>query len=165
MAIKGDVTGLDELIYQGEPMIPLVSDFSGARRSGVIQSDMNGGRTRQRKKFYNNPLVKSVSFYLETTQQQDFFALFALRNEGKPFICHLRGSRPIVEPHVVQVISDWEETLATAVDGVYEMQMEIIDVRDECLDEFLFPMYQCSGDNLYGVLSGIIDVAKGAPKA
>lgn len=164
MAVKGDVTGLDELIYQGEPMIPLVDGFGGSRRSGVIQSSMNGGLTRQRKKYYNNPLVKSVSFYLETQQQQDFFSLFGFRNEGKPFICHVRGSRPIVEPHVVQIISDWEEVLATAVDGMYEMEMEIVDVRDPCLEEFLFPMYQCAGDDLYSVLKGIIQVAEEVPK-
>lgn len=165
MAIKGDVTGLDELIFKGEPMIPLVDDYSGYRRSGVVRSSMDGGLTRQRKKTYNNPLVYSVSFYLDTPQHQDYFAMFALRNEGKKFICHLRGSRPIVEPFVVQVISDWEEVLATAVDGRYQMEMEIIDVRDTCLDDFLFPMYQCAGEDLYDILDGIIDIAERVPEA
>lgn len=165
MAIKGDVTGLEELVFGGEPMVPLVDGFSGARRSGIVQSNMTGGLTRQRKRFYNNPIVKSVSFFLETPQAQDYFSMFGYRNEGKKFICHVRGSRPIVEPHVVQIISEWEEVLATAVDGRYELEMEIIDVRNPCLDEFLLPMYQCTGIDLCDILSGIIDVADRTPEA
>jgi len=164
MALKGDTSGLDELVYQGKPMTPLLDGFSGARRSGVVRSELPGGLTRQRKKYYNQPIVKNASFFLEDCAQQDFFMMFALRNEGKPFICHLRSGRPIIEPHVVQVVSDWDESYASMVDGRFDVQLEIIEVRDTCLDEFLFPMYQCLGSDMKAVLQGIIDIAKKAPR-
>lgn len=164
MALKGDTTGLDTLLWGGEPWIPLLSGFSGSRRTGVRQSTFEGGKTRQRKKFYNQPRVKEATFYAESQAQQDYFMSFSERNEGKPFICHLHGSRPIVEPCVVQVISDWEEDLTSSIDGEFTVTLEITHVRDQCLDDFLFPMYQCVGDDIYCVLSGIVELALKAPK-
>ena len=163
MAIKGDVTGLDVLQFGGKALIPLVSSYSGARKLGTIASQVPGGLTRQRKKYFNQPILKNASFLLETQQQQDYFKMFAYRNEGKPFICHLSAERPIVEPYVVQVVSDWDETFSSAVDGSFTVALEIVSVREPCLDDFLFPMYECVGDDLYCILVGYKDLVKSIP--
>lgn len=152
MATKGDVSNLDTLLFGGEPMIPLVSGFSRYRRNGVIQSDVQGGSTRQRKKFFNNPHIASATFWLETPAQQDYIQLFFERNEGKYFICHLAADRPLIEPYVVQVVSDWENDYVSAKDGTLTVTLEIVSARDEALDEFLFPMYEAIGSDLYDVL-------------
>lgn len=164
MALKGDTSDLDVLIFGGEPMIPLVSGFSRSRRTGVIQSSAQGGATRQRKKFYNNVYDANLSFWLESQQQQDFIKMFFERNEGKKFICHLSADRPMVEPYVIQVITTWDDAEVTAVDGLTTFAVEIFSVRDICLDDFLFPMYQCLGSDLYSVLNGMIDIVKKIPE-
>ena len=53
MATKGDISDLDVLMYGGVPLKPLRDSFTRRRTSGVTQSEMEGGLTRQRKKFYN----------------------------------------------------------------------------------------------------------------
>ncbi len=49
MATKGDVSGLDVLMFGGEPLIPMLSGLRTSRRSGVVQSESSGGMVRQRK--------------------------------------------------------------------------------------------------------------------
>lgn len=152
MATKGDISTLDVLMYGGKPMIPLVSGFSRYRRSGIIQSEVQGGRTRQRKKFYGNAYVAEATFYLRSPQQQDFIKIFFERNEGKTFICNLSADRPIVEPYTVRVISDWQDSYVSAKDGQLTVTLEIDSVRCPELDEFLNAMYTCRGDDLYSIL-------------
>ena len=98
MATKGNVSDLDVLIYGGKPLVPLVSGFNRHRKSGVVRSNVSGGTTRQRKKYFNMPHVASVTFYLGSASAQDFIQSFINRNEGKKFICYLSADRPIVEP-------------------------------------------------------------------
>lgn len=152
MATKGDISGLDILQYGGKPMIPLVSGFSRNRRSGIVQSEVAGGRTRQRKKFYGNPYVAEATFFIQTPQQQDFLKIFFERNEGKTFVCNLSADRPIVEPYTVRVISDWQDTYVSAKDGQFTVTLEIDSVRCPELDTFLNAMYSCQGDDTYDIL-------------
>ncbi len=81
MATKGDVSGLDVLMYGGVRMVPLVDSFSRVRRSGVVASDTQGGMTRQRKKFHNQPYLAEVTYRLETPGMQDFIKVFFERNQ------------------------------------------------------------------------------------
>lgn len=164
MATKGDISDLDVLVFGKQPLIPLVSGFSRNRRSGVVQSSAAGGATRQRKKFYGTVYEARAKFYLETPAQQAFIKQFFERNEGKRFICHLAADRPVVEPYVVQVISEWNDSYVSAVDGELSVTLEIFSVRtDPCLDDFLYEMYQCLGDDVYCVLKGITEVVEELP--
>lgn len=159
MATKGDISDLDVLWFGGKPMVPVVSGFSRVRRSGVVQSQAAGGATRQRKKFYGTVYEARVKFYLGTPAQQAYIKQFFERNEGKRFICHLSADRPVVEPYVVQVISEWEDSYVSAVDAELSATIEIFSVRtDPCLDDFLYEMYGCLGDDLYCVLTGITEI-------
>ena len=163
MATKGDISGLDVLQYGGKPMIPLVSGFSRTRRTGVVQNQVMAGATRQRKKFYGNTYVAEATFYLRSAQQQDYIKQFFARNEGKTFICHLSADRPIVEPYTVRVISDWQDSYVSAVDGALTVTIEIDSVRCPELDNLLFPMYECRGDETCSILFGITKVARLLP--
>lgn len=161
--IKGDVSNLDVLMYGQKPLIPLISGFARRRRSGVINSEVMAGATRQRKKFYGNAYTAEAVFYLETPQQQDFIKVFFERNEGKTFICHLSADRPIVEPYTVRVISDWEDSEITAIDGKLSVTLEIDSVRCQELDDLLWSFYQCRGDETCGILSGITQAVRRLP--
>jgi len=165
MATKGDISGLDHLIFGGSPMLPLVDSFTRVRKTGIVQSDVQGGLTRQRKKFYNQPYLADVTYRLETTQQQDFMKIFFDRNEGKKFIAYLSADRPITEPYVVQVVSDWGDAYASAVDGDVTLTLEIVSVRrDEELDEYLFLMYQALGSDFVPYMDGLKYVVKAMPE-
>lgn len=148
MALKGDASDLDTLAFGGKPLVPLVSGFSKHRRSGVIQSSVPGGMTRQRLKYYNNPHVAEATFYLETGAQQDFIQMFFNRNEGKKFICHLAADNSTVEPYVVQVIGDWKLPYNSSQDAQLSVTLEIVPSRSFCYDEFIYDMGQCLGDEL-----------------
>ena len=164
MATKGDISDLDVLMFGGENMIPLVSGFSRYRKTGIVTSDVQGGATRQRKKYFNQPHVANATFILESPAQQDYIQLFFERNEGKHFICHLSADRPLIEPYVVQVISDWENDYVSAVDGSLTVVLEIVSARDKALDEFLWEMYPTLGSGLYDVLLGFKDIVLAMPK-
>jgi len=164
MATKGDISGLDELIFGGEPLIPLVDSFSRRRKTGIVQSNVEGGLTRQRKKFYNQPYLADVTYRLETEQAQDFIKLFFERNEGKRFVAHLRADRPILEPYVVQVVSDWNDSYASAVDGDLVVTLEIVSVRNTALDDYLFVMYQALGSDFYDYNLGLKYIVEAMPE-
>lgn len=152
MATKGDISSLDVLQFGGVPMIPLISGFARRRTSGTVNSDVAGGRTRQRRKFYGNSYTASAAFYLETPQEQDFIKIFFERNEGKSFICYLSADRPLVEPYVVRVISEWEDSDVSGIDGVMTVTLEIDSVRYPELDDLLFDLYQNIGNDLYQIM-------------
>lgn len=153
--LKGDTSDLDTLIYGGKPLVPLVSGFGRKRRSGVVRNSVQAGLSRQRKKFYGNVYEAQATFRMDSPGMQDFLKIFFERNEGKRFICHLSADRPIVEPYVVQVIGEWEDTEVTALDANLNVTLEIVSVREPCLDDYLFTLYQCRGDDLYCIFDNI----------
>lgn len=148
MATKGDISDLAVLMFGGKPIIPQVAigGYSRSRRSGVINSDTTGGATRQRKKYFNGVHVAEVTFYLETPSMQDYFEMFMVQNEGKRWICHLQADRPLIEPYVVQAITDAQYSNVTAKDATVSIQIEIYSVRDPELDAYLIEQYQTIGD-------------------
>ena len=148
MATKGDISDLDVLLYGGSPMVPLVEGFNRSRQGGVNRSDVSGGATRQRKKYYGTTHIAQVTFYLDSQRKMDFIQLFINRNEGKKWVCHLAADRPLVEPYVVQTLGDWNHTEVNALAGTVTVQIEIFSARDQALDDIVFPMYQEIGDDL-----------------
>lgn len=146
MATKGDISGLDVLMYGGVPLIPLLNSYSGHRKSGLVQSNTLGGATKQRKKFYGTTYTYDASFFLQSNQMQDYIKSFFELNEGKKFICHLKADRPVVEPYVVQVTSDWEDPYCSEIDGKLTVTLEIFQARDRDLDVLLNYMYANVGD-------------------
>lgn len=153
--LKGDTSDLDTLIYGGKPLVPLVSGFGRKRRSGVVRNSVQAGLSRQRKKFYGNVYEAQATFYLGSPGIQDYLKIFFERNEGKRFICYLSADRPIVEPYVVQVIGEWEDSDVTALDANLNVTLEIVSVRCQELDDFLYGTYNCIGDDLPDLLNSI----------
>lgn len=163
MATKGDISDLDELKFGGEYLVPLLNGFSRRRTSGIVQSDVRGGQTRQRKKFYNQSYTADATYRLDTPAHQDFIKVFFERNEGKQFVAYLRADRPILEPYVVQVVSNWEDDYVSAADATMTVTLEIFSARCVELDDFIFPMYQELGVDLYDVLIGFGSIVGAMP--
>lgn len=165
MATKGDISDLDTLLFGGKPMVPQVAigGYSRSRKSGVVNSDLMAGATRQRKKYFGNVHVANVTFYLETAQQQDYMEIFVNRNEGKKFICHLAADRPLVEPYVVQIISEVEYSDVNAKDSSASMTLEIFSVREPALDDLLFELYPVYGSGLNSLFLGLHEIVELMP--
>ena len=163
MATKGDISDLDQFIYGGLPIVPMVGGFSRRRTSGIVRSSSAGGLSQQRKKFYGNAYTADVTYFL-TLGMQDFIKTFFERNEGKRFVAYLAADRPIVEPYVVQVVSDWEDSYASAADGALTVTLEIVSVRDPELDDYLFAMYQSLGDDFYEYNEGLKSIVLAMPE-
>lgn len=163
MATKGDVSDLDVLKFGGKALVPQVSGFNRVRRSGVIRSNVSGGSTRQRKKYFNMPHVADVTFYLRSPAAQDFIQSFINRNEGKKFICHLSADRPIVEPYVVQALTEWQHVEVNAIEGTVTCQFEIFSTSEVCLDDFIYNSYACMGDDMYCIITGMSEIVDKMP--
>lgn len=144
MGLKGDITGLEVLQFK-TPLIPRANSYGGTRKSGVVTSNMGFGASRQRRKYRGNIGEYQAVFLLETPMQIDYFRGFINRNEGRKFICHLSYDRPCVEPYVVQVVSDWDESDITAISMEVSVTLQVYGTRNKCLDEFLAFMYSCLG--------------------
>jgi hypothetical protein len=164
MATKGDISGLDVFMYGGVPLVPLVDSFTRVRKVGTITSDTQGGLSRQRKKFYNQPYLADVTYRLENVYMQDFMKVFFERNEGKKFVAYLSADRPITEPYVVQVVGEWSDPFSSAVDGDVTFTLEIQSVRDQDLDDYLFLMYQQYGDDFTEYWDGLKYIVKAMPE-
>lgn len=165
MATKGDISTLDVLQFGGKPIVPQVAQggYEITKKSGVIRSDATGGASRQRKKYFGNTYMAQVTFYLETTQQQDFMRLFVDRNEGEKFICHLVADRPIVEPYVVQFADEVSFSEVTAKDSIASTTLEIFSARDKALDETLYYFYNLYGDDFSPVLLSFRQIVEAMP--
>lgn len=155
MAIKGDITGLEVLEYGGAPLVPLNNGYSRGPKSGVIQSDISGGLTKQNKRYYNQPYVVQASFYLGSPALVDFLNVFVNRNEGKKFICHLAADYAYVEPHVVQVISDWQQSDVDYFSSTVTLTLEVVSGRIACYDNFIYDFNKCVGDETGCVLQSL----------
>lgn len=165
MATKGDISDLDVLQFGGVPIVPQIAQggFERTRNSGVIRSNTMGGASRQRKKYFNGTHIASVTFYLETAQEQDYMELFINRNEGKRFICHLAADRPIVEPYVVQFNDEVTFSDVNAKDAIATTTLEIFPARDPVLDDYLYELYQSIGGTVGAYVSGFKDIVKAMP--
>lgn len=163
MATKGDISDLNVLFYGGQPMVPLVEGFTRSRQSGVVRSDVAGGASRQRKKYFGTTHIASATFYLRSPAQMDYIQLFINNNEGKRWVCHLAADRPLVEPYVVQALTDWNHVEVNALRGTVTVQLEIFSARDECLDETLGVLYPCIGDDICEYLGLFGTMTEGWP--
>lgn len=164
MATKGDISDLDVLLYGGQPVVPLVEGFTRTRQGGVIRSDVSGGASRQRKKYYGTTHLAQATFYLSSPAMQDFIQLFINRNEGKRWICHLAADRPLVEPYVVQALTDWNHVEVNALRGSVTVQLEIFSARNQCADETLGVLYPCIGDDICEYLDLFGNMTENWPK-
>lgn len=163
MATKGDISDLETLVYGGKPVVPLVEGFTRTRQGGVVRSDVSGGASRQRKKYYGTTHLAQATFYLRSPAMQDYIQMFINANEGKRWVCHLSADRPLVEPYVVQALTDWNHVEVNALRGTVTVQLEIFSARDECLDGIVYPLYQCIGDDLCEYLDMFGTMTQGWP--
>lgn len=164
MAISGDISDLDVLMFGLKPMVPTVSGFGRSRNQGTIESDLPGGAVRQRKKYHNTTYSAQATFHLDDIFMQDYVKSFFVKNEGKRFVCHLSADRPVVEPYVVQVLGTWNDDYVSQADGLMTVNLEIYSARDSELDEFLNAVYPVAGSRMTDWLTGFEQIVLNMPE-
>ncbi len=155
---------METLIFNNEPLVPLVSGFTRSRNSGVIQNEANAGTRRQRKKYFDSPHLASVSFYLDSPELVDYFTTFIRDNEGEMFNCYLAADRPIVETYLVQAISEWQFTTVDRETTIVSCQLEISSFKIPVLDHFLNAMYSTRGEDVYEIVKRLVEIVEVMPE-
>ena len=147
MATIGDISGLETLQYDNVPLEPLTEGFVRRRKSGVIASGGDSGASVLRRKFFNTVHVLGVTYYLESRPQQDYIQAFINVTEGQKFIAYLTADRPILEPYVVQAVTDWEHSEVTYVDAKVSVTLEVFSTRNFATDQAIMNAYAIDGDD------------------
>ncbi len=155
---------MEILEFEGEPIIPQVLGFSRVRKSGVIQNEASAGTRRQRKKFFNMPHEAEVSFYLGSPAMIDYMQTFINLTEGDEFICYLAADRPIIEPYLVQAVSEWSFPEVNALESTVTCVLEILTERETFLDQFLSDFYTTRGEDTTDILLGLTEIVEAMPE-
>ena len=62
MALIGDTSELDTLLYGGKYMLPEAASYTMTTPWGVVSSDVSGGFVRQQLQFFNSPAQVQVVY-------------------------------------------------------------------------------------------------------
>jgi len=155
---------VNELMFNGEPLVPRISGFTKSKKSGVIQNEANAGTRRQRKKYFDTTHDVNASFYLGSPEILDYMLSFIDTNEGEVFICHLATDRPEIEPSMVQAVSEWEFTEINTIESIVSCELEVFTTKILVFDQFLNAEYAALGGDIHRALVGLGEIIEAIPK-
>ena len=138
MALVGDTSDLDTLMYGGYPMLPERDSYSFTDSFGVEQTDISGGFVRQSLLYFNAPYQVDVKYNLVTAQRYNYLKMFIDAHKAIPFIAYMCLDSIEVEPYVVDIIDapEWE---TTGFSGTCKLSLQVqpspdYDYRDFVLN-------------------------------
>ena len=136
MALIGDTSELDTLLYGGKYMLPEAASYTMTTPWGVVSSDVSGGFVRQQLQFFNSPAQVQVVYRCVTKPRVDFLKSFIRLHEGLPFIAALAVDTDEVEPYVVDVVGapTWQEN---GFSGTCTLTYQVQPTPNADYDEFL----------------------------
>lgn len=136
MALIGDTSELDTLLYGGKYMLPEAASYTMTTPWGVVSSDVSGGFVRQQLQFFNSPAQVHVVYRCVTKARVDFLKAFIRRHEGLPFIAALAVDTDEVEPYVVDIVGapTWQEN---GFSGTCTLTYQVQPTPKADYDEFL----------------------------
>ena len=136
MALIGDTSELDTLLYGGKYMLPEANSYTMTTPWGVVSSDVSGGFVRQQLQFFNSPAQVQVVYRCVTKTRVDFLKSFIRLHEGMPFIAALAVDTDTVEPYVVDIVGapTWQEN---GFSGTCTLTYQVQPTPNADYDEFL----------------------------
>ena len=136
MALIGDTSELDTLLYGGKYMLPEAASYTMTTPWGVVSSDVSGGFVRQQLQFFNSPAQVQVVYRCVTKARVDFLKAFIRLHEGLPFIAALAVDTDTVEPYVVDIVGapTWQEN---GFSGTCTLTYQVQPTPNADYDEFL----------------------------
>lgn len=143
MALRGDTSDLDRLVYGGKPVLPERDSYSVRLRGGVVSSDISGGLTKQMVQFTNAPYSVSVNYKGLDQGKATWLSNFFDKRRGERFIATLLIGGTELEEFVVQQISD--ATFKTSgINGSISLTLQVEPAVDNCFIDWADWAYQCS---------------------
>lgn len=135
MALIGDTSDLDTLMYGGKPLLPERDLYSFTDSFGVEQTDISGGFIRQSLLYFNSPYSVSVEYQLVTAARYNYMKAFLNVHKGIPFIAYMCLDSIEIEPYVVDIIDapEWE---STGFSGVCKLSLQVQPSPDYDYQEF-----------------------------
>ena len=147
MALIGDTSELDTLLYGGKYMLPEANSYTMTTPWGVVSSDVSGGFVRQQLQFFNSPAQVQVVYRCVTKARVDFLKSFIRLHEGLSFIAALAVDTDTVEPYVVDIVGapTWQEN---GFSGTCTLTYQVQPTPNADYDEFLQWTGATLGDDL-----------------
>jgi hypothetical protein len=151
MALSGDTSDLDELIYGGSPVLPEQNSYSVTTPGGVVRSDVDGGLPKSQLQFYNKPHLASATYIGLDGFKIAYLENFFERHRGQKFIAHLLVLSGEVEPFVVQFVGE-PSFSKTGFSGSCQISYEVQPGIDRCYQQSMLDLGQClTGGQIVGI--------------
>jgi hypothetical protein len=145
MALIGDTSNLDTLMYAGEIVEPLAGSYTVTLPNGVVSSNIAGGMSKMQLQFINAPYYVNCTYrtfdYFEASMLEGFF----LQHRGQKFIAYLIIEQSTPQPYIVQVMNDVEDAKNSA-GGDISITYEVYPAIDRCFQKVVVEWGKCVGN-------------------
>lgn len=145
MAVTGDVSDLDTLMFGGEPMLPERGSYSVKLQGGVVSSDFDAGLDKQDIQFLNSPYQVSCTYFALDGFKAAYVESFFNRQRGQKFIANLLIGTNDIEEFVVQLIGT-PKMSQTGNNGEISVTYKVEPAIDRCWNDTLFYWGGCVDD-------------------
>ena len=141
MALTGDTSELDVLMYGGEEKLPEQSSYTLTLQTGVISSSYAGGMDSQEIQFLDSPYNVSCTYEAMDGFEINYLNEFFNRNRGQKFIATLLVGGEL-EQFVVQRTNDAKPKM-TGFNGSISVTYQVVPAVDRCWQQTIFDWGQC----------------------
>lgn len=163
MALVGDTSDLDELLYGGSPVLPEQNSYSVTIPGGVVRSDLDGGLPKSQLQFFNKPYLASVTYVGLDGFKIAYLENFFERHRGQKFIANLLISSGEVEPFVVQFVGE-PSFSKTGFNGSCQISYEVQPGIDRCYQQSILDLGQClTGGQIVGIATNLHEALEAKP--
>lgn len=146
MALIGDTSDLERLIYGGKPVLPEQQSYQTVTPDGTVVSSTPGGIPKTAIQYFNQPYSVSVTYValdgFKSLYLEDFFA----RNQGQAFIANLLIGNTETEEFVVKYLGSSKHA-KTGFNGSMSIDLVVEPAIDRCFQEFLAIYAPCMGSD------------------
>lgn len=146
MAITGDVSDLDEMLWNGEPYLPQRDSYSVELPSGVVGTSFGGGLDKLQLQFVNAPYYVSVTYTAYDGFQAAYLEYFLKKNRGQKFVAWLLISGVEPEQFVVQYTEDNPQISKTGYTASVTITLQVEPSVDRDFEDFIFTFGQQAGN-------------------
>jgi len=146
MALTGDTSDLERLIYGGKPILPEQQSYSVETPDGTVVSSVPGGLPKTSVQYFNQPYKVSVTYKsldgFKALYLEDFFT----RHQGQAFIANLLIGNTETEEFVVKYLGTSKHS-KTGFNGSMSIDLIVEPSIDRCFQAFLAEYAPCMGSD------------------
>ena len=146
MALRGDTSDLERLVYGGKPILPEQQSYSVETQDGTVISSVPGGLPKTALQYFDQPYKTSVTYNsldgFKALYLEDFFN----RHQGQAFIANLLIGNTETEEFVVKYLGTSKHN-KTGFNGSMSIDLIVEPAIDRCFQAFLAEYAPCMGSD------------------